>query len=148
MLIGDAVANGLLDAEASARAMRALWQELDRVGYTDLANGMPINLHPIAEEDLGGVVFGLPIGGYLQGGAVHHRTGGIIRALLQVGMTAEADRLLEALCSTVADDSSFGGVGSGRDWRLWDGTPSGYEGLLAEGFGFLSVALDRWSEAT
>jgi hypothetical protein len=128
--------------------MRALWQELAAVGYSDLANGMPINLHPIAEEDLGGVVFGLPIGGYLQGGAVHHRTGGIIRALYRVGMDAEADRLLEALSSSVADDSAFGGVGSGRDWRLWDGTPSGYEGLLAEGFGFLSVALDRWGART
>jgi hypothetical protein len=148
MLIGDAVANGLLDDATAERAMRALWQELAVVGYTDLANGMPINLHPIAEEDLGGVVFGLPIGGYLQGGAVHHRTGGIIRALYRVGMTAEADRLLEALSSTVADDSAFGGVGSGRDWRLWDGTPSGYEGLLAEGFGFLSVALDRWAVRT
>ncbi len=145
MLIGDAVANGVLDDEAAERAMRALWAELGRVGYADLANGMPINLHPIAEEDLGGVVFGLPIGGYLQGGAVHHRTGGIIRALRLVGMQAEADQLLEALSSTVADDSAFGGVGSGRDWRLWDGTPSGYEGLLAEGFGFLSVALDRWA---
>lgn len=146
MLIGDAVANGLLDPEPAGRAMRALWRELEQVGYTDLANGMPINLHPIAEEDLGGVVFGLPIGGYLQGGAVHHRTGGIIRALRQVGMTDEADQLLEALSSSVADDWAFGGVGSGRDWRLWDGTPSGYEGLLAEGFGFLSVVLDRWGE--
>jgi hypothetical protein len=148
MLIGDAVANGLLDDEPAERAMRALWRELTNVGYTDLANGMPINLHPIGEEDLGGVVFGLPIGGYLQGGAVHHRTGGIIRALIRVGMTSEADQLLEALSTTVADDSSFGGVGSGRDWRLWDGTPSGYEGLLAEGFGFLSVAIDRWADRT
>ena len=83
------------------------------MGYTDLANGIPINLHPIAEADLGGVVFGLPIGGYLQGGATHHRTGGFVQALYDVGMTAEGDRVLEALASTVADDSSFGGIGSG-----------------------------------
>lgn len=146
LLIGDAVTHGLLDPDQARRAMRALWRELAAVGYTDLANGIPINLHPIPEEDLGGVVFGLPIGGYLQGGAVHHRTGGLIRALRQVGMTAEADEVLEALSSSVADDSAFGGVGSGRDWRLWDGTPSGYEGLLAEGFAFLAMALDRWAD--
>jgi hypothetical protein len=145
-LIGDAVANDVLEPDQAKRAMRALWQELAAVGYADLANGIPINLHPVPEEDLGGVVFGLPIGGYLQGGAVHHRTVGLIRGLRQVGMTAEADEVLEALASTVADDSAFGGVGSGRDWRLWDGTPSGYEGLLAEGFAFLAVALDRWGE--
>lgn len=144
LLIGDAVANGLLEPEQATRAMRALWAELSAVGYDDLANGIPINLRPVPEEELGGVVFGLPIGGYLQGGAVHHRTGGLIRALRQVGMDGEADRVLEALCATVADDSAFGGVGSGRDWRLWDGTPSGYEGLLAEGFAFLAAALDRW----
>jgi hypothetical protein len=147
-LIGDAVANDVLEPDQAERAMRALWRELSVVGYADLANGIPINLHPVPEEDLGGVVFGLPIGGYLQGGAVHHRTVGLIRALRQVGMTAEADEALEALASTVADDSAFGGVGSGRDWRLWDGTPSGYDGLLAEGFAFLAVALDRWGEHT
>ena len=52
------------------------------------------------------------------------------------------------LASTVADDSSFGGIGSGLDWRLWDGTPSGYEGLLAEGFGFLAVAVERYATPT
>lgn len=143
LLVGDAVANGLLRPDQAERAMRAVWREMQVVGYTDLANGIPVNLHPVPEEDLGGVVFGLPIGGYLQGGAVHHRTGGFIRALRLVGMTTEADQVLEALASTVADDWAFGGVGSGRDWRLWDGTPSGYEGLLAEGFAFLVAALDR-----
>lgn len=59
-------------------------------------------------------------------------------------MVAEAESVLEALASSVADDTAFGGVGSGRDWRLWDGTASGYEGLLAEGFGFLAVALERY----
>ncbi len=146
MLIGDAVANGLLDPAPARAAMEALWDELVVVGYHDLANGIPINLHPIGEEDLGGVVFGLPIGGYLQGGATHHRTGGFLRALYAVGMTAEGDQALEALASTTADDSAFGGIGSGLDWRLWDGTPSGYEGLLAEGFGFLAVAIERWAD--
>jgi hypothetical protein len=146
-LNGDAVAAGLLDPGQARRLMEAVWAELSRVGYTDLANGLPINLHPVAEEDLGGVVFGLPIGGYLQGGASHHRTGGFVQALYDVGMTEEGDRLLEALCSSVADDSAFGGIGTGRDWRLWDGTPSGYEGLLAEGFGFLAVAVRRWGNA-
>ncbi len=148
MLIGDAVANGLLDPGPARAAMEALWDEFAAVGYHDLANGIPINLHPIEEQDLGGVVFGLPIGGYLQGGATHHRTGGFLRALYAVGMTAEGDRALEALASTTADDSAFGGIGSGLDWRLWDGTPSGYEGLLAEGFGFLAVAIERWAGRT
>ena len=148
MMNGDAVAHGLLDPAPARRLMERLWAEFEAVGYADFANGIPINLHPIAEADLGGVVIGLPIGGYLQGGATHHRTGGFVQALYDVGMTAEGDRVLEALASTVADDSSFGGIGSGLDWRLWDGTPSGYEGLLAEGFGFLAVAVERYATPT
>jgi hypothetical protein len=141
---GDAIAGGLVEDDLARSIMERLWSAFDEVGYRDFANGIPINLYPISEEDLGGVVFGLPIGGYLQGGATHHRTGGFVEALYRVGMSTEADLVLEALASSVADDTSFGGLGSGLDWRLWDGTPSGYEGLLAEGFGFLSVALERY----
>jgi len=143
LLNGDAVATGVVDSATARSIMERMWTGLERADYRDLANGLPINLLPIPEEDLGGVVFGLPLGGYLQGGATHHRTGGFVRALYRVGMTTEADALLEALASTVADDTAFGGIGSGVDWRLWDGTPSGYEGMLAEGFGFLAAALDR-----
>jgi hypothetical protein len=146
LINGDAITGGLIDDDLARSIMQRLWQAFEEVDYRDFANGIPINLYPIPEDDLGGVVFGLPIGGYLQGGATHHRTGGFVEALYRVGMTAEADSVLEALASTVADDTAFGGLGSGRDWRLWDGTPSGYEGLLAEGFGFLAVALERYGE--
>jgi hypothetical protein len=52
--------------------------------------------------------------------------------------------VLEQLCETIGDDSSFGGLGSGKDWRMADGTPSGYEGQLVEGFSVLAAALQRW----
>ena len=139
---GDAVATGVVDIATGRSILERLWAEFAVVGYDDFANGIPINLHPIPEADLGGVVFGLPLGGYLQGGATHHRTGGFVRALRRVGMTFEADRVLEGLATSVADDTAFGGLGSGLDWRSWDGAPSGYEGLLAEGFGFLAVPLE------
>jgi hypothetical protein len=140
---GDAIANGLVETDLARSIMARLWAAFEEVGYRDFANGIPINLRPIPEFDLGGVVFGLPLGGYLQGGATHHRAGGFVRALYRVGMTVEADAVLDGLAASVADDTAFGGIGSGVDWRLWDGTPSGYEGLLAEGFGFLAVALER-----
>ena len=148
LINGDAVANGLVEGELARVIMERVWAAFDTVGYRDFANGVPINLFPIPESDLGGVVFGLPIGGYLQGGATHHRTGGLVRGLYRVGMVGEADQLLGALASTTADDSAFGGIGSGVDWRLWDGTASGYEGMLAEGFGFLAAALDRYGLET
>jgi hypothetical protein len=141
---GAAVCTDLISVADGREILGALWAELARVGYDDLRNGLPFNLRRVPEEDIGGVVFGLPLGGYLQGGASHHRLGPVVTALRRVGMTAEADRLLEALAETIADDSAFGGVGSGRDWRMWDGTPSGYEGQLAEGFSVLTPAIDRY----
>ena len=141
---GAACATDLVPEDDGRRILSALWEETRRVGYDDLRNGLPFNLHRVPEEEIGGVVFGLPLGGYLQGGASHHRLGPVVTALERVGMRAEADALLEALATTIADDSAFGGVGSGRDWRMWDGTPSGYEGQLAEGFSVLAAALDRW----
>jgi hypothetical protein len=32
------------------------------------------------------------------------------------------------------------------DWRLWDGTPSGYQGLLCDQFGMIAVALERYAQ--
>jgi len=90
------------------------------------------------------VVFGLPMGGYQQGGCSHHGARVVVDAFDRVGLTEHADELLEALAATIADDSSFGGLGSGIDWRMWDGTPSGYEGQLAEGFSVLASALRRY----
>ena len=44
----------------------------------------------------------------------------------------------------MADGTVIGGNGTGVDWRLWDGAPSGYEGLLANQFAFFATAVDRF----
>ncbi len=90
------------------------------------------------------MVFGLPMGGYQQGGMSHHGARVVLDALYRVGMEDVGDQLLASLAETIADDSAFGGVGSGVDWRMWDGTPSGYEGQLVEGFSVLASALRRY----
>ncbi len=145
LVTGTAVAAGVLDAAVAASAMSAMWREMRSVG-PDLPLGVPLNLHLIPDEDIGGVVFGLPLGCYQQGGASHHRARVLVDALDVVGMQDEADELLTALAESIADDSAFGGLGSGRDWRMWDGTPSGYEGQLVEGFSVLSSALRRYGK--
>lgn len=142
MVNGAACCSDLLDLNTAHRAMRSMWDELGRVGFRDLTLGLPLNLHRIPEEDIGGVIFGLPMGSYQQGGASHHRIGDFLRSLRRVGMRGEANRLLEAVAGAIANDEAFGGLGSGVDWRSWDGTPTGYEGQLVEGFAVLSSALE------
>ena len=65
-------------------------------------------------------------------------------ALYLVGMNEEADRLLERLCSSLADGLVYGASKSGLDARYWDGWPCGYEGLLTDQFGILASAFKRY----
>ena len=117
-----------------------VWKE---VGVPDLRNGLPVNAWRIPEYDIGGANFGTPMGVYMQGAMTHHSARHVVDALKRTGLQKESHFVLEALAETIADDSSLGGIGSGADWRMWDGTPSGYEGQLSESFSIMSTAL-RW----
>lgn len=141
---GAACATDLLSEEQARSVMESLVHAWDATALTDFRNGIPLNLWRIPESDIGGVIFGLPLGSYQQGGYSHHGARVIVDALDRVGMTVHADLVLEGLATTIADDTSFGGLGSGRDWRMADGTPSGYEGQLIEGFSVLASALRRY----
>lgn len=124
---GCAVANGLLDAPLARRVMERLWAELARVGFDDYRLGLPLNFRKIPD-----------------GGVSLSPARWFIAALYRVGMRDEADRLLVAMCGSLADGSAIGGCGSGVDVRNWDGTPGGYEGLLCDQLGLLVPAIDRW----
>lgn len=139
-----AAATDLLTTEQARSVLANLTHAWEAAELTDFRNGIPLNLWRIPETDIGGVIFGLPMGSYQQGGYSHHGARVIVDALDRVGMTDHADRVLEGLAITIADDTSFGGLGSGRDWRMADGTPSGYEGQLIEGFSVLASALRRY----
>jgi len=142
---GAACASELLDLDTARGIMGRLLEHWTDARLDDWRNGIPLNLWRVPEADIGGVVFGLPLGGYQQGGSSHHSARVIVDALYRVGMVEEGDALLTALSTTIADDSSFGGLGSGVDWRMWDGSPSGYEGQLAEGFSIVANAVRRYS---
>lgn len=147
IVVSHACASELIPLDEARRIMEALLAAWREAGLDDVRNGIPLNLWRIPERDLGGVVFGLPMGSYQQGGFSHHGARVVVDALERVGLESEAARVLSQLCETIGDDSSFGGLGSGRDWRMADGTPSGYEGQLVEGFSVLAAALARHTRA-
>jgi hypothetical protein len=144
---GEAVLSGVLPQETARSLMHALWSEASRVGLPDVRLGLPGNLWPVAEEDMVELMHGKPMGYYLNGGLTHSQSLRFVGALYRVGMTREADTMLEGLCASLADGSAFGGCNSGVDWRYWDGGPCGYEGLLTDQFGILAVALERYGLA-
>jgi hypothetical protein len=141
---GAAVSLGLLDEKLSREVMERLWRLLNDLDLCDFRLGVPTNLHEIDDADIGGFVFGLPRGSYIHGGITHSQSQHLVNALYRVGMIEEGDAVLTALCTGMADGTVIGGNGTGVDWRLWDGAPSGYEGLLANQFAFFATAVDRF----
>ena len=140
---GAAVNAGLLDADESQSVIERLWSELKTSTLPHFRWGLPGNLWPVPDADyaLGGMH---PFPTYENGAATHSQARHFVAALYKVGMTAEGDEILEHLCETLANGTAFSGCGSGIDWRRWDGASTGYEGILADQFGILAVAFDRW----
>lgn len=141
---GVAVCAGLLDPEDAREIIQRLWDESRRVGMPDAYYGLPVSLWPIPDSDRADILQGYPFGFYQNGARTHSQSRHFVAAMYQVGMTAEADGLLDRLCAGLADGAAFGGCRSGKDWRYWDDRPCGYEGLLTDQFGILAVAMNRW----
>jgi hypothetical protein len=143
---GAATTGGLLDDALARDAVGRLYAELQRTPLPDAALGLPGNLWPVPDEDRADILQGYPLGYYQNGGLTHSQARHFVGALYRVGLTAEADALLERLCAGLADGRVYGGVRSGRDWRYHDGRPCGYEGLLTDQFGVIGLALERWAD--
>lgn len=143
---GAAVCAGLIDEPEASALLQRLLAEAKKVGLPDAALGLPGNLHSIADADLADIMQGYPLGYYQNGGRTHAQTRHFIMALYHVGLTTEADRLLERLCVGFAEARVFGGNQSGVDWRYWDDRPCGYEGLLTDQFGVLEAIFARWGQ--
>ena len=143
---GAAVQYGLVEDALAAEIMGKLWQELAKSAFKDYTLGLPSNLWQIPDADMAQAMHGAPMGVYENGGATHSQARHFISGLFTVGMQAEGDLLLEQLSRSLVNGTGFGGVGSGIDWRMWDGTPCGYEGLLCDQFGILVPAMQRWAK--
>jgi hypothetical protein len=141
---GAAVSAGLLEPETARSVIQKLWDEVAKSGFGDFRLGLPGNLRAIPQSDLASPQSLLPDDAYQNRGATHSQSRHFVQAMYDVGMKQEADFVLHELCSSLADGSAFSGCGSGVDWRRWDGSASGYEGLLSDQFGILAVAVDRY----
>lgn len=108
--------------------------------------GIPGNLYRVPDEDLASVMHGRSFGWYENGGITHSQSKHFLGGLYSVGLKREADRLICLMSEGLARGEIIGGIGSGVDWRLWNGMPCGYEGLLVDQFGILAVAMKRWGK--
>jgi len=150
-----AITYGLVPEKQANLIMDCLLAKIEEAGYTHFEFGLPGNLIPIRRDDYleprrewgggdkedGSEGFQI----YENGGASACYVYFTIQALYQLGRHKEADAILFPMLRAF-EDRGFQGYGpNGRtyDWRDWDGTAYGYEGLLVDGYMTLLAVLSR-----
>ncbi len=150
---GVAITYGLIPADKANPIMDRMLAEMKKVGYTHFEYGLPGNLIPIRRDDYlearrewgGGKKEdgsdGFQI--YENGGATACYAYFTIEALYKLGRHKDADAILFPMLGAFEEGGFQGQDPSGRtyDWKAWDGTPYGYEGLLVDGYMTLLAVL-------
>ena len=140
---GAAAHYGLVPDELLKPMMRSLYEELEAM-KPPYHLGLPGNLRLIPDADLAEIMHGRPYGWYQNGGLTHSQSKHFLGGLYAAGLTAEGDALLEKMAPGLGEGEVFAGLETGVDWRLWNGSPTGYEGVLDDQFGLLAVMKHRW----
>ena len=144
---GIAVAYGLVTPEQGGAIMDRMQAKMREVGYKNFRLGLPGNLIPVARKDYRTDMAGRKEDGsdifqvFENGAATACFAHFYIQALYTLGRKAEADAIFDAMLEGYCDGVYQNGVGSGGEWRRWNGTPSGYEGLLADSYYTLTVLI-------
>jgi hypothetical protein len=152
---GVAITYGLVPPDKANAIMDHMLAKMREVGYNHFEYGLPGNLIPIRQEDymVRNPRWGAPLKldgsdgfqTYINGGATGCYVYYTLQALYQLGRRQEADAILFPLLRGY-EAGGFQGHGSNGmtyDWKAWDGTPHGYEGLLVDDYQALLAVLSR-----
>jgi len=140
---GIAISYGLVTPAQGNAMVDKLQAKIKEVGYTSFKLGLPGNLVAVARKDYaGGGVMGQPhrddgsdsFQSYENGAATASFAYHYLQALYTLGRRQEADAIFDKMLEGYRDGVYQNGVGTGVDWRRWDGTPCGYEGLLTDAY--------------
>jgi len=152
---GIAIHYGVVPPGQASSIMDHLLAKMQAVGYTNFALGLPGNLIPVPRKDYvdhhrsagGGTnadgSAGFQI--YENGGATACFAYFTLAALYDLGRIDDGDRMLFPMLASFArgDFQGAGKNGLSKDWRMWDGAGTGYEGLLTDNYYALLAVLDR-----
>ena len=154
---GIAVLYNLVPRNEAHLIMAKLIAKMRKVGYNHFNLGLPGNLVSVALNDCvdkrGHGRFGCGVLPSNPGGFEKYENGGatasfayfFIAALYHLGMRKEGDRILLPILQSIGKGGfqGFGPNGNSYDWKMWDGTPMGYEGLLTDNYYVLLAVLAR-----
>ena len=144
---GLAITSGLVPVKQANSIMDRMLGKMNEAGFTRFELGLPGNLIPVRKEDY--VDEHVRFGGsekedgsdgfqiYENGGATGCHVYWTIQALYNLGRKADAERILFPVLKGF-EDGQFQGRGPDGmrtyDWKAWDGTPHGYEGILVDNY--------------
>jgi hypothetical protein len=139
-----AIVYGLVPRDKANAIMDRLLAKMKAMGYTYFSYGLPGVLIPVRPEDY---VWGTRDAWqvYQNGGASACFAYFTIQALYQLGRHKEADAILLPMLRGFEEGGfqGFGPNGKTYDWKSWDGSPHGYEGLLVDNYQALLAVLSR-----
>lgn len=143
---GLATTMGLVPEDMANRVWDRMFAKMHEVGFNNFRLGLPGNLVPIRREDYvepaqwaGGSTKEDGSDGfqyYENGGATACHVYWTIQGLYNLKRRAGAERILFPVLDAFEQGAfqGFGPNGKSKDWKRWDGTPGGYEGLLVDNF--------------
>ncbi len=152
---GIAIHYGLVPKAEANAIMDRLLAKMKEVGYARFDLGLPGNLIPVARKDY--VDHNPRFGGgkredntdgfqiYENGGATACFAYFTLAALYDLGRIQDGDRILMPMLDSFAKGDFQGRCDNkfSKDWRTWDGTCWGYEGLLTDNYYALLAVMDR-----
>ena len=147
---GMAITYGLIADEQANKLLDAMFKKIQEVDFNRFDLGLPGNLVNVPAADYyeknarwgGSNAFGV----YENGGASANHVYFTLAALYQLGRKKEGDRILLPILNSF-NECGFQGTGNNgnetNDWRAWDGTSWGYEGLLVDNYLVVKAVLVR-----
>ncbi|MBN2152717.1 MAG: hypothetical protein JW839_14795 [Candidatus Lokiarchaeota archaeon] len=143
-----AISYGLVDTAEGKAMLQKYWAALERIGFRRFDLGVPLNLVPVPPAEMSAY---FEFQQFLNGGCCVSNSSWLIDGLYRVGMTEQADTILNAMLARQRDGAFPNGggfqngfvdkMGLGAEVFDWDGRPAGYEGHLVYCWGFLQSLL-------
>ena len=148
-----AISYGIVDKQAGKEMLQRYWSALRKTSFKRFDLGLPVCIRPVNKEDMEHyTTFQM----FLNGGCAVSNTSCTLDALYCVGMTEEADMVLQAMLKRQKEGAFPNGGGFqngfvdqyplGGEIYDWQGNTAGYEGYLVYCWTFLQSLLFKEPE--
>jgi hypothetical protein len=145
-----AVSSGIIGKEDGKKMLQLYWKALEASGFKRFDLGVPTNIRPIPREEMEEY---FDFHKFLNGGCCVSNTAYLLDAMYIVGMTQQADMILDAMLKRQKEGAFANGggfqngfvdrMGYGAEVFDWEGGTAGYEGYLVYCWNFLHSMLRK-----